>query len=81
MSDNEYFFIHDDLFDLIQLTRPDINILWRFISNEPNKGESQSEATEIHNENIQNKKRTANKYSNKHTYQSKRQKIVDYKKN
>ena len=48
--------------------------MWRFISNEPNEDESQSEVTEIHNDKIQNKKRTANKYSTKHTLQRKRQK-------
>ena len=52
LSDHEYFFIHDDLFDRIQSTHQDRNILWRFISNEPNEDESQSEATEIHNDNI-----------------------------
>ena len=58
-SDHEYFFIHDDLFDRIQSTYQDINILWKFISNEPNEDESQSEAIEIYNEKIQNKKSTA----------------------
>ena len=32
--------------------------MWRFISNEPNENHSQSEATEIYDENIQKKKRT-----------------------
>ena len=74
LSDHEYFCIHDDLFDRIQSTRQDRNILWRFILNEPNEDEYQSEATEINNDKIQNKKRTANKYSTKHTLQRKRQK-------
>ena len=42
--------------------------------NEKNEDESQSEVTEIHTDNIQNKKRTANKYSTKHTIQRRRQK-------
>ena len=75
------FYIHDDIFDRIQSTHQDINILWRFISNEPNEYDSQSEATEIHYDNIQNKKRTANKYSTKHNLQENRQKTVEYRKN
>ena len=58
-----------------------IFFLLRFISNEPNEDESQSEVTEIYNDKIQNKNRTANKYSTKHTLQRKRQKPVDYMKN
>ena len=81
MYDNEYFCIHDDLFDRIKLTRQDRNILWRFISNKPNEDEYHSKATEIHNDKIQNKKRIANKYSTKHNPQRKRQKQVDYRKN
>ena len=53
--------------------------MWRFIYNEPNEDNSQSEATEIHNDKIQNKKRTANKYSTKNTLQRKRQKPVNYR--
>ena len=52
--------------------------MWKFISNEPNENESQSEATEIHNEKIQNKKTSITKKSTKHTLQIKSQKIVDY---
>ena len=52
--------------------------MWKFISNEPNENESQSEATEIHDEKIQNNKRSNTKYSTKHTLQIKRQKTVDY---
>ena len=55
--------------------------MWRFISNEPNEDESQSEAIERHNDKIQNKKRNANKYSTNHIPQIKRQKPVDYRKN
>ena len=36
-SDHEYFCIHDDLFDRIQSTSQDRNIMWEFISNKPNK--------------------------------------------
>ena len=49
--------------------------------NKPNENESHSEATETHNDKIQNKKRTANKYSTKHNIQRKRQKPVDYRNN
>ena len=37
LSDHEYFFIHDYLFDIIQSTHQYINFLWKFISNEPNE--------------------------------------------
>ena len=60
-SDHEYFCIHDDLFGRVQSTRQDKNIMWKFISNEPNKNEYQSESTEIHDDKIQNKKRSATK--------------------
>ena len=81
MSYNDYFCIHDDIFDRIKSTHRDINILCRFISNEPNEDESQIEATEIQNDKIQNKKRTSNKYLTNHTLQRKRQKTVDYMNN
>ena len=55
--------------------------MWKFLYNEPNSYESQSESKETHNDKIQNKKRTANKYSTKHTIQRKRQKPVDYRNN
>ena len=32
-SDHEYFCINDDLFDIIQSTHQDRNIMWKFISN------------------------------------------------
>ena len=35
-SYHEYFCIHDDLFDGIQWTYQDRNIMWKFMSNEPN---------------------------------------------
>ena len=31
LSDHEYFCIHDDLFDIIQSTHQDRNIMWKFI--------------------------------------------------
>ena len=37
LSDHEYFFIHDDLFDRIKSPHQDNNILLKFISNEPNE--------------------------------------------
>ena len=55
--------------------------MWKFLFNELNEDESQSEATETHNEKIQNKKRTATKYPTKHTLLRKRQKSVDCRKN
>ena len=55
--------------------------MWKFLFNEPNEDESQSEATETNNDKIQNKKKTANKYSTKHTLQRKRQNSVDYSNN
>ena len=58
-----------------------IDFLLRFISNEPNEDESQSEVTEIHNDKIQNKKRIYKKYPTNHTLQRNRQKPVDYRKN
>ena len=45
LSNHEYFCIHDDIFDRFQSTHQDRNIMWKFISNEPNENESQSEAT------------------------------------
>ena len=54
--------------------------MWKFSFNELNEDESQSEVTETQNDKIQNKKRSATKYSTKHTLQRKRQKPVDYMK-
>ena len=42
---HEYFFIHDDIFYRNQSVCQDENIMLKFISNEPNENESQSEAT------------------------------------
>ena len=50
----------------------------KFGSNEPNENESQSEATDIHNNKIQNKKRSNTKTPTKHTLQRKKQKTVDF---
>ena len=72
-------FINDDLFDIIQSTHQDKNILWEFISNETNENESQSEATEIHNDKIRNKNRSITKKSTNHNIQRKSQKRVDYR--
>ena len=55
--------------------------MWKFSLNEINEDESQSEATETHNDKNQNKKRTATKYSTKYNLHRKRQKPVDYGKN
>ena len=57
LSYQEYFCFHDDLFDRIQSTHQDRNIMYNFISNEPNENESQNEGTEIHDDKIQNRKR------------------------
>ena len=37
LLDHEYFFTHDDIFDRIQSTHQDKNIMLKFISNEPNE--------------------------------------------
>ena len=81
LSDNEYFCINDDIFYRIQSTHQDRIVLWNFSYNEQNEDESQSEATDTHNDKIQNKKRTANIYSTKHTLQRKSQKPVEYRNN
>ena len=52
--------------------------MFKFISNETNENESQSEVTEIHDDNIQNKTRSTTKQLNNHTLHRNRQKIVDY---
>ena len=71
-SDHEYYCIHDDIFDRIQSANQDRNIIYKFIPNEPNENESYSEAIEIHDDKIQNKKRSTNKYSTNHTLQRER---------
>ena len=76
LSDNECFCIHNDIFGRIQST--DRNIIWKCISNETNENESQSKATYIHYDKIQNKKRSITKKLTKHTLQRKRQKKVYY---
>ena len=52
----------------IKSTNQDRNIIWKCISNEPNEDKYQSEATEIHNYNIKNKKSSTTKYSTKHNF-------------
>ena len=42
---HEYFCIHDDIFDIIQSTLQDNNIMLKFISNEPNEKGYQYKAT------------------------------------
>ena len=81
LSDHEYICIHDDMFDRIKSTHQDHFFLWNFSYNEITEDESRSEAIERHNDKIQNKKRTANKYSTNHNLQRKRQKPVDYRNN
>ena len=54
--------------------------MWKLISNEPNENEYPSEATEINDDKIQNKKRSITKESTKKNLQRKRQKVtVDYR--
>ena len=79
ISDHDYFCIHDDLFGIIQSTHQNRNIMWKYISNELNENEYQSEATEIHDDKIQDEKRSTTKYSTKHNLQIKSQKKVDYR--
>ena len=52
--------------------------MWKFSYNERTEEKSQSEAIETHNDNLQNKKKRATKFSTKNTLQRKRQKQVDY---
>ena len=81
LSDHDYFCIHDDMFERIKSTDQDQTFFWKFSYNEITEDESQSEAIGTQNYKIQNKKRSANKYSTKHTLQRKRQKQVDYRDN
>ena len=55
--------------------------LWKFSFNELNEDEYHSEVTETQHHKIQDNKRSATKYSTKHTLQRKRQKPSDYRKN
>ena len=72
LVNHKYFCIHDYLFDIIQSTHHNKNIIWDYISNEPNKNESQSEITEICDDKIQTKKRGITKKPTKHTLHRKR---------
>ena len=74
-ADRENFCIHDNLFDRIQSTNQDKNIVLKFISNEPNKNDSQCEVIEICDYKIQKKKSNINNKSTEHTLQRKRQKF------
>ena len=74
MLDHECFCNHDHLFDRIQSTHENKNIILKFISNEPNENESPSEATDICDDNIQKKNRTITNESTKLNLQIKRQK-------
>ena len=69
---HDYFCIHYDIFDIIQSTLQDNNIMLNFISNEPNENEYQCEVIAICDENIKKKKRNISKKSTKHTIQRKR---------
>ena len=53
--------------------------MWKLISNEPNENESQSEATDIHDDNIQNNMRINTKKPTMYTLQRKRQQKFDYR--
>ena len=78
---NEFFWIHDDIFDRSQSTHQDNNIMLKFISNEPNENESQCEVTKIFDDKIHKKKSNINNKWTKHTLQRKRQKFsADYRK-
>ena len=81
LSDNEYFCIHDDMFYIIKSTDQDQFFFWKLSFNEPTENEYQSEATKTQNDKIQNKNRSAAKYSTKHTLHRKRQKPVVYRDN
>ena len=58
MSDHKHFCINEDLFDIIQTTNQEKNMLLKIISNEPNKNYSQCDAIDICNDNICNIQRT-----------------------
>ena len=51
------FCIHDGIFDRIQSTHQDLNIILKFISNNPKENESHGEATDICYEKMKKKKR------------------------
>ena len=41
LSNHDYFCIHDYIFEIIQSTHQDRNIMWKFLSNEPNEDKYQ----------------------------------------
>ena len=58
ISDQEYFFINEDLFDRVKKIHQENNILLKMIKNGPNKNDSQYEVTDICVEKICKNKRT-----------------------
>ena len=69
---------HTISFQDLQAPGP-VQVIMKFISNEPNENEYLCEATDICDDKIQNKKRTIRKKQPKHTLQIKRQIVsVDY---
>ena len=75
------FCIHDYIFDRIQSTRQDKNIMLKFLSNEQNENQSPCEAIDVCDDKIQKKKRTIRKKSPKHTLKRKIQKVsFEYRK-
>ena len=81
MSDHDYFFINEDLFNTVQSTHQKNNILLKIISNEP-QNKSQCDATYICDENICKKKRTFGNNTLNNNIQRKRQKnSLYYRKN
>ena len=57
MTDNDYSFIHKDIFDIIQYTHQNNNIPLKIISNKPTSKYSQYKATYSSVENICKKSR------------------------
>ena len=52
LTDHEFFYIHDDIFDIIQYTHQEKNIILKSVSNVPISKHSQYEATDYSFENI-----------------------------
>ena len=79
MYDHEYFFINDDLFDIIQSTHQYNNISLNIISNECNKNYSQCDAMDISDDKICKKKRIFGNNIPPNNIQRRKHKItVDY---
>ena len=80
MSDREYFFIHGDIFDIIQSNRQDKNISLNIIPKEPNENDSQCDTTEICDDKICKKKMYFSNNTPRNTLQRNRQKLsADYR--